>query len=414
MLEIFKESWGDYFWLFLFFLVGAFLLAMLLRWLFWERGRTVIVNTLEQERNELRAKNTDIEKELATARYRIEELLSDLKNTRTSLNKCDADRATLNAQLSRARSQEASDPPIAMMAGGGASDDKSTNESVALGGVIGAPSTRRGTNLKILNGMSDEAIAIYYANGIETVEELAVAKNDDLVSWFKESPHNYYFGKRQAKYYRANKKEQYNAYRLNNYALALRNDNLQVVEGIGPKIETLLKNNGVHTWEQLANAPYGNLKATLDKGGKNYRIHDPKTWAQQAQLAHNDKWEELYKFQKFLDTGRDSGSDGNTPAKIEKLMTKVLGVRTSPNNLKVVEGIGPKIEQLLKADGIQNWSDLAQASTERLQSILSNAGKRFRLARPATWAKQATLAKEGKWAELREYQDFLRGGNDPA
>lgn len=84
------------------------------------------------------------------------------------------------------------------------------------------------------------------------------------------------------------------------------------------------------------------------------------------------------------------------------------------DNLQIIEGIGAKIEQLLKDAGIRTWSELANTSVERLQEILDAAGTGFRLADPGTWAHQAKLASEGKWGELTAYQDFLDAGRDPS
>jgi len=83
---------------------------------------------------------------------------------------------------------------------------------------------------------------------------------------------------------------------------------------------------------------------------------------------------------------------------------------SNPEDLKVVEGIGPKIEQLLKNDGIKTWRDLANAKVDRLKGILDAAGDRYRIHDPGTWAEQAQLAADGDWDKLKEYQDFLQGG----
>jgi predicted flap endonuclease-1-like 5' DNA nuclease len=98
---------------------------------------------------------------------------------------------------------------------------------------------------------------------------------------------------------------------------------------------------------------------------------------------------------------------------VEKLIAKKLGYATNPEGLKVVEGIGPKIDGLLKEAGIKNWSDLAAATEDRLREILAAAGDRYRLADPSSWPQQAGLAAAGKWDELKQYQDFLSGGKDP-
>ena len=98
-------------------------------------------------------------------------------------------------------------------------------------------------------------------------------------------------------------------------------------------------------------------------------------------------------------------------SKSEKI-TLPSGKKIKLDDLKVVEGIGPKIEGLLNEASIHTWSDLATADLDKLQSILDEAGSRYRMHDPATWANQAKLADEAKWEELEEYQDRLKGGKE--
>lgn len=186
-------------------------------------------------------------------------------------------------------------------------------------------------------------------------------------------------------------------------------DNLQIIEGIGPKIEELLHASGINTWADLAKAPFDRLRQILDDAGPSYRVHNPGTWSEQASLAAAGKWEELIVLQKALDAGEDTGA-GESDSKLEKMAVKLLGFSMNPNDLKVVEGIGPKIEDLLKADGIHNWSELAAASTDRIQAVLDAAGDNFRLANPGSWARQAAMAAAGDWVELKALQNELQGG----
>lgn len=88
------------------------------------------------------------------------------------------------------------------------------------------------------------------------------------------------------------------------------------------------------------------------------------------------------------------------------------GKKITADDLKVVEGVGPKIESLLNEGGIHTWADLADAPQEKIQAILDEAGPRYRIHDPATWAKQAELARDANWAELEEYQDKLKGGKE--
>lgn len=98
--------------------------------------------------------------------------------------------------------------------------------------------------------------------------------------------------------------------------------------------------------------------------------------------------------------------------KSEKI-TLPSGKKVTQDDLKLVEGIGPKIEGLLNEAGIHTWADLANADLEKIQAILDEAGSRYRMHDPATWAKQASLAAEGNWEELETYQAHLQGGKEP-
>jgi predicted flap endonuclease-1-like 5' DNA nuclease len=91
---------------------------------------------------------------------------------------------------------------------------------------------------------------------------------------------------------------------------------------------------------------------------------------------------------------------------------KVFGKKIKENDLKIVEGIGPKIEELCRQSGITTWQLLSETATEKLQTILNEGGERFLMHNPGTWARQAALAYQGKWQELKDWQDVLDGGKE--
>lgn len=99
------------------------------------------------------------------------------------------------------------------------------------------------------------------------------------------------------------------------------------------------------------------------------------------------------------------------PATGEKV-TLPSGKKIQIDDLKVVEGVGPKIEGLLNEAGINTWEELANAPTDKVQAILDEAGPRYRMHDPATWSKQARLAADAQWEELETYQDQLKGGKE--
>ncbi len=84
--------------------------------------------------------------------------------------------------------------------------------------------------------------------------------------------------------------------------------------------------------------------------------------------------------------------------------------RVGLDNLATVEGIGPKITELLRANGIDTFAKLAASSEAKLAEILKAGGAHFNTAQPGTWPKQADLVVKGQWAALRKWQDELDGG----
>ena len=79
-----------------------------------------------------------------------------------------------------------------------------------------------------------------------------------------------------------------------------------------------------------------------------------------------------------------------------------------PDDLKKIEGIGPKVASLLNENGITTYAQLAEAPVEKLQQILDDA--KLQMMNPGSWPKQAKLAAEGQWEALQELQDNLKGG----
>jgi predicted flap endonuclease-1-like 5' DNA nuclease len=84
-------------------------------------------------------------------------------------------------------------------------------------------------------------------------------------------------------------------------------------------------------------------------------------------------------------------------------------VPVKPDDLVIIEGIGPKIAGILNNAGIMTFAALAAAKPEQLQEILKASGLRVP-ADPTTWPDQAALAATGKLDELQKLQDSLKGG----
>jgi predicted flap endonuclease-1-like 5' DNA nuclease len=81
-----------------------------------------------------------------------------------------------------------------------------------------------------------------------------------------------------------------------------------------------------------------------------------------------------------------------------------------PDDLEVIEGIGPKIAEMLRAEGITSFAALAARTPAELKGMLAWGGPTFKLANPTTWPDQADLAARNRWSTLRLLQDSLVGG----
>ena len=82
------------------------------------------------------------------------------------------------------------------------------------------------------------------------------------------------------------------------------------------------------------------------------------------------------------------------------------------DDLKLIEGVGPKIAEVLVAAGIVSFQDLANADVAKLRETLDAAGSQFASHDPTTWPQQAELAAAGKMDELKALQDALQGGRE--
>jgi len=100
-------------------------------------------------------------------------------------------------------------------------------------------------------------------------------------------------------------------------------------------------------------------------------------------------WDELQKWQDELDGGKPAAE---------------------PDDLTKIEGVGPKIGEILAAAGIATFSGLAGTPADKIKTILESAEGNFAAHDPTTWPQQAQLAADGQWDELKRWQDELDGG----
>ena len=105
--------------------------------------------------------------------------------------------------------------------------------------------------------------------------------------------------------------------------------NLEVIEGIGPKIKEVLNNAGIMDFRTLATTPEYRLKDILAAAGPHFAAHDPSTWNEQALLAESGQWDKLEELKASLTAGRPQPQPSVDGANTEEMLDKVNKVKAA-------------------------------------------------------------------------------------
>ncbi len=160
-------------------------------------------------------------------------------------------------------------------------------------------------------------------------------------------------------------------------------DDLTLIEGIGPFLEKKLNDIGIFAFEQIAGLQTSDLPNLTRMIGHIPGRIEQDNWIGQAQMLMETKQEN------------------------PEVLSRSVQDLPSPENLTVIEGIGPQLEAILKEAGIHNWEDLAETDDEQLNAILAAAGPGYQIVDTTTWPAQAQLALNGEWELLKEYREEL-------
>ncbi|TDD78503.1 50S ribosomal protein L21 [Flavobacterium caseinilyticum] len=109
--------------------------------------------------------------------------------------------------------------------------------------------------------------------------------------------------------------------------------------------------------------------------------------------------------------GISASGDKKAAPKAEKVTeAKAPKAAKKADDLKLIEGVGPKAAEALVEAGITTFSKLAKTSADAVKAILVASESQLSHLDPTTWAQQAQLAADGKMDELKKLQDELNGG----
>lgn len=123
-------------------------------------------------------------------------------------------------------------------------------------------------------------------------------------------------------------------------------------------------------------------------------------------------------------TGTSSGEQKRTEEKVEEVASvipssvnkfaieEVEYTAAIGDDLTRIEGVGPKVQDILKDAGILTFRDIATTPLYKIKEHLQNAGPHYNMVDSSTWTEQALLAAEGRWDELEVRQEELIGGRE--
>lgn len=214
-------------------------------------------------------------------------------------------------------------------------------------------------------------------------------------------------------------------------------DDLTVIDGIDRTIAGLLKSAGVSTLQDLAQCSPVRLRAILADAGPSYRAISPDGWPEQAALAARNHWRALKSLQQAqasaprIDTEREHAELERRLRSMKNLLAEreadLARLSSAPaldrdaaraagfelkrdDDLEIIEGIGPKVAEVLREAGVTSFLALAQLTPAQIKETLARGGPGFGLANPQTWGDQALLAANNRWASLAALQSALVGG----
>lgn len=260
-----------------------------------QKNTSIIIAELEKERDQLSSDYQklnslylNLSREEGTFKDKYEALISRQRNYESIISDLESQLGKYREGQRLLRSTFSLEPEEAIL------ERISSNSSKINIQRIGTASEENKDDLERIKGIGSFTVKKLNALGIFTFRQLANLTPDD-VAVINEAL-EYFPGRIQREEWVSQSK----------IILGMVDtDDLKVIEGIEAPVETILRQNGIQTWNQLASAQIDFIKQLLEQNGNDFRHHDPSTWPAQAQLAAQGKWDELSRWQSELKGGFD-------------------------------------------------------------------------------------------------------------
>lgn len=156
-------------------------------------------------------------------------------------------------------------------------------------------------------------------------------------------------------------------------------DDLTAIEGIGPFLERKLNEAGIYTYTQISQWSPADINAITHQIQFFPGRIEKDNWVGQA--------------------NRLLSLAGDRALPVEPLLE---------DDLKLIDGISPEVEIILKKAGIATFEILTKTDPEEMETILQIANPKLPFTQSDTWPAQASLALRKEWTELQAFQDTLK------
>jgi large subunit ribosomal protein L21 len=183
----------------------------------------------------------------------------------------------------------------------------------------------------------------------------------------------------------------------------------QIAANVGTEIvlsEILAVGNGSDIIVGAPLVPGASIKATIVAQGRHDKVRIFKMRRRkhyQKRQGHRQNFTEL-----FIAEIAD-GKGGSFKAAAAPVIASAAQ-KGGKDDIELIEGLGPKMGQVLRGKGITTFAQIADAKADDLVAILKESGGRFIYASVPTWAQQAALLRDGKMEEFKKLCDELVGG----
>ena len=172
-------------------------------------------------------------------------------------------------------------------------------------------------------------------------------------------------------------------------------DDLELIKGIGPKLNSVLNGLGVHRFDQIANWTAGDVDKVDDHLGAFKDRIGQEEWIPQAKLlaaGNHGEWQRIY--------GSAGGAAAVAAGTAALTAIGIPAAVGAPDDLLQIKGIGPKLNDLLIGLGVRRFDQISAWGASDVAKVDEHLGAFTGRIERDQWIEQAGLLARGAVAEF--------------